>query len=57
MFKQMLKLEDTHPTVHEMFDKHGLHSVRRSDRFWADLSTDLTIEQTMMRSIKKVVGA
>ena len=30
----------------------GYHVVRRSDRFWAGLSTDLIIEQVLMRSIK-----
>ena len=29
----------------------GYHVVRRSDRFWAGLSTDLIIEQVLMRSI------
>ena len=30
----------------------GHHVIRRSDRFWAGLSTDLTIEQVLMRSLK-----
>ena len=29
----------------------GYHVVRHSDRFWAGLSTDLIIEQVLMRSI------
>ena len=29
---------------------NGLHVVRRTDIFWAGLSTDLVIEQTLMRS-------
>ena len=33
-------------------DMEGYHVVRRSDRFWAGLSTDLNIEQVLMRSIK-----
>ena len=34
-----------------MFE-NGFHTIRRSDRFWAGLSTDLVIEQTLMRSVK-----
>ena len=30
----------------------GFHCVRRSNRFWAGLSTDLVIEQVMMKAIK-----
>ena len=39
---------------HCLYDKlsSGYHSVRRSDRYWAGLSTDLVIEQTMMKSLK-----
>ena len=40
----MSKLEETHPNVYQMFTK-GYHVVRRSERFWAGLSTDLVIEQ------------
>jgi hypothetical protein len=49
--QQMFALENTHPLLHEHFMK-GMHTVRRSDRFWAGLSTDLVIEQTLMKSIK-----
>ena len=34
----------------------GLHVVRRSDKFWAGLSTDLFIEQVLMRSLKTSGG-
>ena len=44
----MLRLPETHPDVQFM---EGYHVVRRSDRFWAGLSTDLIIEQVLMRSI------
>ena len=30
----------------------GHHVIRRSDRYWGGLSTDLTIEQTLMRTTK-----
>lgn len=38
------------------FSKDGHHVLRRSDRFWAGLSTDLVIEQILMRSVKKSRG-
>ena len=34
----------------------GYHVVLRSDAFWAGLSTDLVIEQELMRSVKSVGG-
>ena len=34
----------------------GNHIVRRSDRFWGGLSTDLIIKQVLMRSVKSVGG-
>ncbi len=33
-----------------------MHVVRRSDRFWAGLSTDLIIEQVLRRSFKTTGG-
>jgi hypothetical protein len=50
--QSMMDLPKTHPWLHEMFAVHGFHAVRRSDRFWSGLSTDLVIEQTLMGSIK-----
>ena len=35
---------------------HGYHVVRRTDKFWAGLSSDLVIEQTLMRSVKSTGG-
>lgn len=32
------------------------HVVRKSDRYWASLSTDLVIEQVLMRSLKNTGG-
>ena len=41
-----------HPEVYTSF-QDGLHVVRRSDRYWAGLSTDsLAIEQVLIRSVK-----
>ena len=47
----MLHLPETHPDAHRKF-MEGYHVVRRSDRFWAGLSTYLIIEQVLMRCIK-----
>ena len=52
----MLELPAGHHWLYEQFTEHGYHTVRRSDRYWAGLWTDLTIEQVMIRSIKSRVG-
>lgn len=47
IYLQMMQdLEKTNPAVYNSF-MEGLHVVRRSDRFWAGLSTDLIIEQVI----------
>ncbi len=51
----MLQLEKNHPDVFGRF-MAGRHAVRRSDRFWAGLSSDLVIEQTLMRTMKTTGG-
>ena len=51
--QEMLKLKDAHPDVYENFCK-GNHVSQRSNRFWAGLSTDLVIEQVLMRSLKSI---
>ncbi|XP_073243634.1 uncharacterized protein [Porites lutea] len=53
--QKMPDLPNTHPQVNRSF-LNGLHVVRRSDRFWAGLSTDLIIEQVLMRSVKTTGG-
>ena len=53
--QSMCKLEQTNPEVYEAFVR-GHHVLRRSDRFWAGLSTDLVIEQVLMRSVKTTGG-
>ena len=47
----MSQIHVTYPGLHKHF-MDGLHVIRRSDRFWADLSPDLVIEQVLMRSLK-----
>ena len=52
----MQDLPREHPWLHQCFINEGFHTVRRSNRFWAGLWTDLVIEQVMMRSIKSRGG-
>ena len=53
--QSMQERSATHPKVQEMFEDR-FHSIRRTDRFWAGLSTDLVIEQVLMRSMKTSGG-
>ena len=53
--QQMTDLKAEHPDVQQRFDD-GFHAIRRSDRQWAGLSSDLIIEQVMMRSLKTSGG-
>ena len=53
--QKMLHLQVTHPDVYADF-ADGHHVIRRSNRFWAGLSCDLVIEQTLMRSLKSIGG-
>ena len=46
----MSELKDAHPDIHQQFESSH-HVVRRSNRHWAGLSTDLVIEQVLMRSM------
>lgn len=51
--RDMSMIETSAPKVWEAF-QDGYHSIRRSDRLWAGLSTDLVIEQDLMKSMKSV---
>ncbi|KAK3752452.1 hypothetical protein QZH41_013499, partial [Actinostola sp. cb2023] len=51
----MKSLKDKNPEVYQEFVS-GYHVVRRTDRLWARLSTDLIIEQVLMRSLKTTGG-
>ena len=56
LYLQMMNdLPQTHPEVYRSFQS-GLHVVRRGDHYWAGLSTDLVIEQVIMRSVKTTGG-
>lgn len=51
----MILLPTTNATVSAMFEK-GFHVIRRSERYWAGLGSDLVIEQCLMRSLKTTGG-
>ena len=53
--QEMSELENMHPDVYLKF-VNGRHVVTRSNKFCAGLSSDLVIEQTLMRSHKTSVG-
>jgi len=53
--QQMSKLPTQHPYVQQHFNK-GLHVIRRSNRLWAGLPSDLVIEQFLMKSLKTSRG-
>jgi hypothetical protein len=49
--EMMLDLPTNNPWLYEQLVNGG-HVARRSNKFWAGLSTDLTIEQSMMKALK-----
>ena len=53
--QRMSHLQEDHPEVYQHF-QDGLHVIRRSDRYWGGLSSDLVIEQVLMRSMKTSGG-
>jgi len=56
LFLQLMnKLDKTHPAVQKSF-MEGYHAVRRSNRHWAGISTDLAIEPTLMTSSGTTCG-
>ena len=50
----MLRLKYDFPWLHRKFKQNGFHCVWGSDKYWAGLWTDLTIEQMMIHSIKSL---
>lgn len=50
--QNMLELPNRYPSLYRDFAENGYHTVRRSDKFWAGLWSDLIIEQVLMRSLK-----
>ena len=51
----MMQLESDHSDVYLAF-KRGHFVIRRSNRYWGGLSTDLIIKQVLMRSLKSTGG-
>ena len=49
--QSMSSLETDHPDVYRKFEV-GFHIDRKSKHLWAGLSTDLAIEQVLIRSLK-----
>ena len=53
--QQMMSMSEKHFWLHEQF-QNGKHAVRRSQRYWAGLWSDLVIDKTLMRSVKSTGG-
>lgn len=53
--QKMYSLETENHSVYQKF-MNGFHVIRRSNQYWAGLSSDLVIEQTLMRSLKSTGG-
>ena len=53
--QRLAKLPVQQPVVQRHFVE-GRHVVRRSERYWAGLSSDLVTEQVLMRTIKSAGG-
>jgi len=50
--QKMLKLQEEHPEVYQQF-LNGNHCIRRSDRYWAGLSTDLASVDAVFESNRR----
>lgn len=53
--QKMADLQRTNPTAYRLL-KNGFHVIRRTNKYWAGLGSDLTIEQTLMRTMKCAKG-
>ena len=54
--QQMLELPSNYSSLCKSFKDNGNHTIRRSNRYWAELWSNLVIEQVMMKSIKSRGG-
>ena len=52
----MYKLPQNFTWLHKQFTEYGYRTIRRADKFWAGLWSDLIIERTLMRTIKNRGG-
>ena len=53
--QEMCQLETRHPDVHVKFFR-GFYVIRHSNQYWAGLSSDFVIGQTLMCSLKSNEG-
>ena len=53
--QSMVRIESEHPVVYQKL-VDGFHVVSRSERKWARLTTDLGLEQVLMKSMKMSGG-
>ena len=54
--QKMRELQIQNPDLWRLFTEDGLHVIRRSEKMWCGIAADLSIEQTLMRSIKSTGG-
>lgn len=55
--QDMLKLkENMNPHQYERFTTEGFFTIRRTEKFWSGVWTDMTIEQVLMRAMKTQGG-
>ena len=52
----MLELPSNYPRLYKSFKENGYHTIRRSNRYWTGLWSDLVIEPVMMMLIKSRGG-
>jgi hypothetical protein len=55
-FEMMRTLPFAHPDLYRLYAEHGLHSVQRTNHVFNGLSTDLVIEQCLMKELKNRGG-
>lgn len=55
--QEMLNLEEKmDPTEYHKFTTEGFFTIRRTDKFWSGIWSDMTIEQTLMRMMHSCGG-
>ena len=55
--QDMEKLKETmKPEEFDKFTKESFFTIRRSDKYWCGVWTDMVIEQTLMKNLKSVGG-
>ena len=54
--QSMDALPEQHPWLHQCFQEKGYHAVKRNEKYWAGLWSELVIEQLPMRLIKSRGG-